>query len=105
MIGIASIMVYSIIQFVLSLSLLVIMIIQMQTCERRGESIAWLTVAINGMLFAGALIIDKLDGIIDPYFYNTWVGWFLVHFLTILVAVEAARMIRILRARRMNHGC
>ena len=74
---------------------------QMRTCEWRAEPIAWVLLAVHGMVFYVALLIDIQDQVVNAQVWNTWSQALRLHSLITIVTIEFFRWQRM----RVKHGC
>ena len=84
---------------ILYLILVVILGMEWRQCQR-GEIIAWLSLAFNGLAFIVYRLLDP--GPIDVVLYNTWSHGIRIQTVATLILIEAARYRRL---RGTKHGC
>jgi len=85
----------------------IIVALQFKYCKRWVEPLAWLVLAIDGLLFSVSFVyfvqqgITEINGMRLPTFYNYWAIALRYHFLVTAISIEGARYIRM----RRKHGC
>ena len=80
---------------------LAIFIIQYRRCHN-GDSVAWITVMVHGILYCAVFFIDYRDGTIDPAIYNLWS--IVLRYHTIMIAI-AVGMYHTWRTGMRHNGC
>lgn len=74
---------------------------QVRLCPGRGEPLALLIVAVHGVVYSAALLINKMTAPIDPIAWNTWSSALRLHVTFTVAAIEFLRWRRLEAA----HGC